>query len=156
RLLDEWQSKRLLAEHGLVLPEGRLAAPAEAAAAARGIGFPVAAKIARPAIAHKTEAGAVAPDLRDEAALTAPISRMAAAALIEQLLIERQVTGAVAELIVGIKRDPAFGLALVIGSGGVLVEMVADSATLLLPTTPAAIAEALSGLRVARLLAGYR
>ena len=75
---------------------------------------------------------------------------------IEQLLIEHQVTGAVAELIVGVKRDAAFGLALVIGAGGVLVELVADSATLLLPTTEAAIGEALSGLRVARLLGGYR
>jgi len=44
----------------------------------------------------------------------------------------------------------------VIGAGGVLVEMVADSATLLLPTTTAQIGEALAGLRVARLLAGYR
>jgi acetate---CoA ligase (ADP-forming) len=158
RLLDEWRSKRLLAEHGLVLPEGRLAAPAEAVAAARAIGFPVVAKIARPAIAHKTEAGAVALDLRDETALADAISRMelAAGMSIEQLLIERQVTGAVAELIVGVKRDAAFGLALVIGAGGVLVEMVADSATLLLPTTPAAIADALAGLRVARLLGGYR
>jgi acyl-CoA synthetase (NDP forming) len=163
RLLDEWQSKRLLAEHGLVLPAGRLATPAEAVAAARAIGFPVVAKIARPAIAHKTEAGAVALDLRDEAAVAAAVSRMAERAagavpglVVEQLLIERQVTGAVAELIVGVKRDAAFGLALVIGAGGVLVEMVADSATLLLPTTSAAIGEALAGLRVARLLQGYR
>src|SRR5204862_7494468 len=152
RLLDEWQSKRLLAEHGLVLPAGRLVAPTEAVAAARAIGFPVVAKIARPAIAHKTEAGAVALDLRDERALAAAVTRMAAAAralpglVVEQLLIERQVTGAVAELIVGVKRDAAFGLALVIGAGGVLVEMVADSATLLLPTTEVAIGEALAGL----------
>jgi acyl-CoA synthetase (NDP forming) len=158
RLLDEWQSKRLLAGHGLDLPDGRLATPAEAAAAARAIGFPVVAKIARPAIAHKTEAGAVALDLGDQAALAAALSRMAAVPglVIEQLLIERQVTGAVAELIVGVKRDAQFGLALVIGAGGVLVELVADSATLLLPTTGTAIGEALAGLRVARLLAGYR
>jgi acyl-CoA synthetase (NDP forming) len=158
RMLDEWQSKRLLAEHGLVLSAGRLVAPPEAVAAARAIGFPVVAKIARPAIAHKTEAGAVALDLRDEGAVSAAVTRMelAAGLSIEQLLIERQVTGAVAELIVGVKRDAAFGLALVIGAGGVLVEMVADSATLLLPTTAAAIAEALAGLRVARLLQGYR
>ncbi len=62
----------------------------------------------------------------------------------------------VAELIVGITRDPQFGLALVLGAGGVLVEMVRDSATLLLPTDRAAVERALSGLRIAKLLAGYR
>jgi len=97
---------------------GRLATPAEAGAAARAIGFPVVAKIARPAIAHKTEAGAVALDLRNEAALAAALSRIAATSaravpglVVEQLLIERQVAGAVAELIVGVKRDAQFGLA---------------------------------------------
>ncbi|HET6220632.1 MAG TPA: acetate--CoA ligase family protein, partial [Dongiaceae bacterium] len=74
----------------------------------------------------------------------------------EQFLIEKQVTGAVAELIVGVKRDPSFGLVLVVGVGGILVEMVEDAATLLLPTDRAAIERAIRGLRVAKLLAGYR
>jgi acyl-CoA synthetase (NDP forming) len=160
-LLDEWGSKRLLAGHGLALPEGRLVPPGEAAAAARALGFPVVVKVARPAIAHKTEAGAVALGLGDAAAVEAAVARMAAALAaggqqLEAVLVERQVTGAVAELIVGIKRDPPFGPALVIGAGGVLVEMVKDSAALLLPTSPAAIEAALRGLRVAGLLQGYR
>jgi acyl-CoA synthetase (NDP forming) len=160
-LLDEWSSKRLLAGHGLALPDGRVVAPGEAAAAAVALGFPVVVKVARPAIAHKTEAGAVALGLADVAAVEAAVARMAAALAaggrrLEAVLVERQVTGAVAELIVGIKRDPPFGPALVIGAGGVLVEMVKDSAALLLPTSPAAIEAALGALQVARLLQGYR
>jgi acyl-CoA synthetase (NDP forming) len=160
-LLDEWGSKHVLAEHGLGLPEGRLVTPDEAGAAAAALGFPVVAKVARPAIAHKTEASAVALGLGDAAAVEAAVARMAAALAaggrpLEAVLVERQVAGAVAELIVGVKRDPPFGPALVIGAGGVLVEMVKDSTALLLPTSLAAIEAALGRLRVARLLRGYR
>ncbi len=61
-----------------------------------------------------------------------------------------------AELIIGVKRDDRFGLALVIGTGGILVELVADSATLLLPTSRDAILGALAGLKGAKLLRGFR
>jgi hypothetical protein len=55
-----------------------------------------------------------------------------------------------------VKRDPQFGLALVVGAGGILVEMVQDSAMLLLPTDRSAIERAVGGLKIARLLRGYR
>ena len=66
------------------------------------------------------------------------------------------VPGAVAELIVGVKRDPSLGLALVLGSGGVLVELLRDSATLLLPTDRRSVEQALATLKGAPLLAGFR
>jgi acetate---CoA ligase (ADP-forming) len=62
----------------------------------------------------------------------------------------------VAELIVGVKRDPVFGLALVVGSGGVLVELMRDSATLLLPTDRPTVERTLASLKGAPLLAGFR
>ena len=131
--------------------------------AATAIGFPVVAKLAKPVLAHKTEAGAVALNIGDGAALMAAIVRMTKSVAAykpglaaEQFLIERQMTGAVAELIIGVKRDDLFGLVLVIGAGGILVEMVEDAATLLLPVTRAEVAEAVQGLRVAKLLRGYR
>jgi len=61
-----------------------------------------------------------------------------------------------AELIVGVKREQGFALALVIGSGGILVELLKDSRSLLLPTTDAAIERALLSLRIAPLLQGFR
>jgi succinyl-CoA synthetase beta subunit len=65
-------------------------------------------------------------------------------------------THAVAELIVGVKRDEQFGPAIVIGSGGILVELVADSVSLLLPTNRDEVRSAILSLSVARLLNGYR
>ena len=73
-----------------------------------------------------------------------------------RLLVERFTPDVVAELIVGLHRDPQLGLLLTVGSGGTLVELAADSATLLLPVSEAEIREALSGLRCAPLLEGYR
>ena len=66
------------------------------------------------------------------------------------------MTGAVAELLVGIRRDAQFGLILVLASGGILTELVADARTLLLPTERACLERALDGLKAARLIAGYR
>ncbi len=77
-------------------------------------------------------------------------------ALTGEVLVERMVTGAVAELIVGVARDPVLGLYLVLGSGGVLAELVGDTATLMLPAGRDEVAAALDGLRVARLMAGFR
>jgi hypothetical protein len=73
-----------------------------------------------------------------------------------EILIEPMITGTVAELIVGIASDPVLGLYLVIGAGGILAELLHDSATLLLPVTRQDVESALNGLRVARLLNGFR
>jgi acetate---CoA ligase (ADP-forming) len=72
------------------------------------------------------------------------------------LYVEQMVTGVVAELIVGITDDPQFGPALTIGSGGVLVELLQDTQTLLLPATRGEIEAALRKLRMFPLLDGYR
>jgi hypothetical protein len=74
----------------------------------------------------------------------------------EPLLIAEMVTDAVAEMIVGVNRDPVFGLYLVVGAGGQLVEWIEDSAVLLLPSSRETVRRAVAGLRTARLLAGYR
>jgi acyl-CoA synthetase (NDP forming) len=71
-------------------------------------------------------------------------------------LVERMVTGSVAELIVGVARDEQFGPYLVVGSGGVLVEVAKDSESLLLPTSRDEVRRAIDGLRCARLLRGFR
>ena len=154
--LDEWDSKKRLAGFGLPVPEGRRVAADAAPKAAAELGFPVAVKAL--GIAHKTEAGALALDLRTAEEVCAAVARVqeSDAQAGARVLVERMVTGAVAELIVGVKADPQFGLALVLGSGGVLVELVGDSRTLLLPTDRAAVSEALDSLKAARLLAGYR
>jgi acetyl-CoA synthetase len=77
-------------------------------------------------------------------------------ALSDTLLIEEQIADGVAELLVGVVRDPQFGLALVIGAGGVLTEILRDSTTLLPPFTRPLIADALQRLTIRHLLGGYR
>ncbi len=163
RLLAESEAKQQLSAYGLSVPDARAVAPAEAAAAASALGFPVVLKVAEPVLAHKTEAGAVAVNLKSAADVEAALQRMRASlaeykpgTVLAKVLVERMVSDVVAELIIGVKRDPQFGLALVIGAGGILVEMVQDSAMLLLPTDRAAIEAAIDSLKISKLLKGYR
>lgn len=163
RVLSEVEGKKLLAGFGLAVPEGRVVPMADAATAAEAVGFPVVLKVAEPLIAHKTEAGAVAINLKSVAEVEGALARMEKSVTahlkggrIEQVLVERMVGGVVAELIVGVQRDPQFGLALVVGAGGILVELVEDAAMLLLPTSTEEVEAALRRLKTAKLLAGYR
>ncbi|MDN2565171.1 acetate--CoA ligase family protein [Aquibium sp. A9E412] len=153
RTLGEAEAKARLAAGGLPVPAGRVAATAgEAQAAAAALGFPVAVKAL--GLSHKSERGGVRLGLGDAASVAA-----AAAALLplgDGLLVERMVEDGVAELIVGVTRDPVFGPVLTLGTGGILVELLGDTATLLLPATRAAIEDALGGLKLFALLDGYR
>ncbi|MBO8191001.1 acetate--CoA ligase family protein [Streptomyces oryzae] len=153
-LLDEYAGKQELAGYGLPVPDSAVAAPREAARVARTLGFPVAAKALAADLAHKSEAGGVHLGLTDQTAVEEAVSAMAG--LADSFLIERMVPDAVAELLVGVHHDPAFGPALTLGAGGVLVELVRDTATLLLPATDEEIAAALATLRAGPLLRGFR
>jgi acyl-CoA synthetase (NDP forming) len=151
-LLDEAEAKRRLAVHGLTIPDGRVVAtPVEAAEAAAALGFPVALKAL--GIAHKTEAGAVALALRDADAVAEAARRMPAGT---GFLVERMIEGGIAELILGVTHDPAHGLALTVGAGGVLAELLADTGTLMIPAGEDEVRAALLDLRTAPLLTGFR
>jgi acyl-CoA synthetase (NDP forming) len=118
------------------------------------LGYPVVLKAVSASLAHKSDAGAVRLDLRDAAAVRAAAADLLA--LADALLVERMITDGVAEIIVGVSRDPAIGPYLVIGSGGVFAELFDDSAILLLPANDEEIRLAIGSLKVAKLLAGYR
>lgn len=154
RNLDEWAAKRVLAEHGLGIPQGRVVTPADAATAADALGYPLVLKALGEKLLHKSELGAVRLGLGSRAAVEDAAHELGA--LSDRLLLERMVDDPVAELIVGVSRDPIFGLVLAVGAGGVLVELAGDACTLLLPVTREAVDEALGRLRVARLIDGYR
>lgn len=150
RVLSEAEAKARLAEAGLRIPEGAVAAtPAEAAAAARALPAPLALK--RLGLAHKTEAGAVRLNL-------APAEVEAAAAAMGPgpYLVEAMVTGGVAEMILGFSRDPAYGLVMTIGFGGVMAELLEDNAILMPPVSAPELKAAIASLRLAPLLTGYR
>ena len=154
RLLDEAEGKARLAVFGIDVPEGELCETREAALFAAARLKPVAMKAVGAHIAHKTELGAVrlgvvsSSDARDA---YDSLSRLS-----DRVLVERMAPNPIAELIVGAARDPALGLHLIVGAGGVLTELLADSRVLMLPTTPAEIRAALASLKVFRLLTGWR
>ena len=163
RLLNEWDSKKALRAFGLQTPNGVLSSPDKALSDANALGYPLVLKAVSSQLPHKTEAGAVALNLKDGAALNAALEKMRASLVdyaphvpFDQVLLEPMAKPPLAELIVGIKRENDFGLALVIGAGGILVELLKDSRSLLLPTTDGAIRQALLGLRSAALLQGFR
>ena len=152
--LSELAAKRLLGKFGLDVPAAAECSIAAAPGVARQLGFPVVVKIANESIAHKSDVGGVALSLGSADAVAAAAARMAA--LGDRVLVERMVDDAIAELIVGVVRDPQFGMALLLGAGGVLAELMSDTVTLLLPVTRTDIEQALRRLRVWRLVEGYR
>lgn len=156
QVLDEWQSKQLLSSAGLTVPPGRAVAMDEAVETASELGFPVAMKIVDAGLLHKTEAGAVALNLCDQDEVMGALAKFDATHSVSRVLVETMIDDVVAELIVGVKYDEDFGHALVIGAGGVLVELLTDSVTILLPTTRDAVAHGLGKLRVSKLLEGFR
>jgi len=151
--LYEDEAKAELAAFGVPVPKGAKAAtPDEAADVATSVGFPVALKGL--GIAHKTEAGAVKLNLKTADEVREAARQMASIAT--GFLIEKMVSKPVAEIIIGATRDAVAGLVLTIGAGGILVELLEDAVTLTLPTDPETIRESINGLKIAKLLRGYR
>ena len=161
--IDEHQAKTRLRCAGVPAPAGRVAGAREAPEAAAEIGFPVAVKMVSHRLPHKTEAGAVVLGLSSRAEVESAVARIRAGVrrydagmLSDRFLIERMVETPLAELLVNMRADPRFGLAMTLASGGVLTELVADAVTILLPADRADLEEALGRLRVSRLLSGFR
>ncbi|PSH63154.1 acetate--CoA ligase family protein [Phyllobacterium sophorae] len=150
---DEAEAKAILKKAGLPVADGRCCTSSdEAVAIADHLGYPVALKAL--GIAHKSERNAVRLNLRDADAVRSAANDLAG--LGSGLYVERMVTGAVAELIVGITDDPQFGPVMTLGTGGVLVELLQDTVTMLLPSSREDTGAALRALRMFPLLNGYR
>jgi acetyl-CoA synthetase len=129
-------------------------APEEVAAAAVAIGFPVVIKAVGADLEHKTDVGGVVLNIRSAADAAVAAERLAK--LSKTLLVEEMTIDGVAEILVGVIVDAQFGQVLVLGAGGVLTELLADSVTLLPPWTRESIGAGLARLKIAKLLDGYR
>jgi acyl-CoA synthetase (NDP forming) len=143
-------------------PWGVAAAAAEAVAVAGKQGYPVCLKLAAASLVHKTEAGAVILDLKDAAAVAAAFARLARTARESlpdgekwQVVIMAQVQGGL-ELLLGARRDPAFGPVLAFGAGGVGTEVLADISLRVAPLDPAQAREQIAATRIGRMVAGLR
>ena len=148
QMLAEGEAKAMLAKAGVAVPRGvsgatlpevqALASALSAPLALKGLGF-----------AHKTEAGAVRLGL-------ATLAGQAGMPGATGYLAEEMVTGVVAEVLLGLRRDPVYGVTLTLGMGGVTAELLADTVTLVAPVTGGEIGAALRTLRLWPLLDGYR
>jgi acetate---CoA ligase (ADP-forming) len=162
-VLSGGEAARLLQEFGIPLAQTRQAKDAEQAVrAAAELGYPVALKIDSPDIMHKTDVGGVRLGCADAAAvregvgaMLAEVRRRAPAARIDGVLMQPMLTGGT-EMIVGIKRDPGFGPAIVCGFGGIFVELLRDVAVRVPPLDHAEALAMVAGLRGAALLRGVR
>lgn len=153
----------LLTAYGVpVAPIGRAKAPAEAVAIAQRIGFPVALKVLSPQISHKSDVGGVVLNLRDSAAVESGtrtiLQRIATTcpdATVDGILVQAMVPAG-KELLLGGLQDPQFGPLVVVGWGGIYVEVLADTAARLAPVSPDEACTMLSDLKLAPLLHGMR
>jgi len=160
-VLDEWESKTRLAAFGLIIPECGAGSAGDVPDLANRLGFPVAVKAVGKAFLHKSDLGAIVVNVCNEVEAKAAVNHIVHSCnehglRAERFLVEKMIGEPVAELIVGIKRDKQFGPALLIGAGGILVEMMADSRSLLFPVERSDVVNALESLAVTRLLNGYR
>ncbi|HXV78656.1 MAG TPA: acetate--CoA ligase family protein [Candidatus Binatia bacterium] len=146
----------LLQSHGLSLPRQKLVESAsEAAQAARGLGFPVALKLIAPEIIHKTESGAVALGLNSADDVEAQGKRLLALAKgSAKLLVQEMVKGT--EILLGARTDPQYGPFLIVGLGGIFVEVLKDIAVRLLPVSEAEAWAMLKELKGYKILEGVR
>ncbi|MGO8959912.1 MAG: acetate--CoA ligase family protein [Streptosporangiaceae bacterium] len=145
----------LLADYGIGVTRSLAASDVAAAlAAAELIGYPVVLKTDEPGIQHKSDVGGVLLGIRDADQLAAGYADLASR--LGPRVIVAQTAPPGVELALGIVTDPELGPLLVVGAGGVLVELLADRAVALPPVQPAAARELVDGLRVRTLLAGVR
>ena len=159
--LDEHQAMALLASWGIPAVGARVARSSEEAArAASAIGAPVALKVLSPDIGHKTEAGGVAVGVAPEHAavehdaLVARAQAFDASAEIRGTLVAPMVSGV--ECILGMRRDPVFGPVVMVGSGGVLAEVIDDVAFRKAPIDFEEAKRMIAELKGASMLAGVR
>ena len=163
RVLTETEAKALLARYGVPRPQEVLATSAdEAVQAAARIGGPVALKVQSPDITHKTEAGGIALDIVGETAVREAYERVLGSA--KRAYPEAAVDGVLVqamappgrEIILGVTRDAVFGPMLMVGIGGIHVEVLRDIAFAPVPIGTEQALALLDQLKGAALLGAVR
>jgi acetyltransferase len=161
--LTESAGKQLLALYDIPVTQERLAQNAsEATRMAKDIGFPVAMKIVSPQIMHKTEAGGVVLNVTSEAAARAAFKRIMEnaqqynpSAELQGVSVQEMVSGGT-EMILGMTRDAQFGPGIVVGLGGIFVEILQDAALRVPPLNAEDACEMIESLKGKAILHGAR
>ena len=161
--MNEAEGKAIVHSFGVDIPKGAVTNIDGLTSVAEDIGYPVVLKMVGSGLEHKTEAGAVAINLKSAAELKdaanviiQSVQQFDPDCLSDQFLVEAMANLPLAELVVAIRQDQQFGWVLAIGSGGVFVELIGDVKHLLLPTNAKSIESALRSLKIGKLLSGFR
>ncbi|MCS5556246.1 MAG: acetate--CoA ligase family protein, partial [Arenicellales bacterium] len=154
-IVDEWEGKAWLSELGLVVPRGRLVRSIEESVEAAGeIGFPVCVKACDVSLRHKSDQLAITLNVSNEQQLRNSAERLLAH--YDRLIVEEMITDALVELIIGFEHDPQVGPCMMLGTGGILVELLRDVQIVLLPARRSEFESALEKLGTMPMLKGYR
>ncbi len=158
KTLDEHQSKQLLKTYQIPVVEEHLVdTEDQAALAARQLGYPVVLKGIGPAWQHKTEAGLVCLNLKDDGDVQRAVRHIKtiAGTDLDGILVQPYLSGQ-RELMAGIFRDPHFGPVVLLGLGGILAEALDDVAMAVAPLHRQDAIEMISRLKAQKLLACFR
>lgn len=159
--LDESAGKQLLAAHGVKVPQSRVAkGVADVDAVMNGLHTPLVVKVMSPDILHKSDAGGVKINLHSAAEVKAAIEGMLNAPKIKGVPIEgfliEEMAPAGHELVIGGLRDPQFGPLVMVGLGGIFVEILKDVSFRLCPIARIDAEEMIAELKGAAILKGAR
>jgi acyl-CoA synthetase (NDP forming) len=155
---DERQAKMMLAKSGVSIPEGGIATSRDQAVQLAKNKLTgdrlVVMKAVSAELSHKTELGAVRLHIRGADMVAKTYDELAT--ISPDVLIEDMIDDAVAELIIGVSHDPVVGLYLMLGSGGVMAELMRDTITLMLDVPREQIKQAVLSLKAGQIMQGWR
>ena len=149
-LVDEYVAKKSLEKYGLKIPKTEKCLLSDAHFVSDQIGYPVVLKAL--GSAHKSEMGEVVLNLENKKAVKNASKKISK----KNVIIEKMIDDAIVELLIGIVHDPAHGMLLTIGAGGILTEILSDTSSLLLPSSEDDVLECFNQLKISKIAKGYR
>ena len=149
-ILDEYVAKKSLEKYGLKIPKTEKCLLSDAHFVSDQIGYPVVLKAL--GSAHKSEMGEVVLNLENKKAVKNASKKISK----KNVIIEKMIDDTIVELLIGIVHDPAHGMLLTIGAGGILTEILSDTSSLLLPSSEDDVLECFNQLKISKIAKGYR
>ena len=149
-LVDEYDAKKSLEKYGLKLPETEKCLQSDAHLVSDQIGYPVVIKAL--GSAHKSELGEVFLNLENQKSVKEALKKISK----KHVIVEKMIGDAIVELLVGIVHDPAHGMLLTVGAGGVLTEILSDTSSILLPSSKSEVLDCFNQLKISKIAKGYR
>ena len=149
-LVDEYDAKKSLEKYGLKVPKTEKCLLSDAHLVSDKIGYPVVIKAL--GSAHKSELGEVFLNLENQKSVKEALRKISK----KHVIVEKMIGDAVVELLVGIVHDPAHGMLLTVGAGGVLTEILSDTSSVLLPSSKSEVLDCFNQLKISKIAKGYR